>query len=232
MDILCVLWNAPKRGQKTISLAGWSRELGVSESEMSIYILDLKMHGVGKFFDENHEQITIISRRMVREERIRRLAARRQQKQRDKPESRTESRDRHGNVTGIYQNQSQNQSQKSELREEKKEEEIKTRVLVKRESKPDDDFEIFWRAYPKKKQKKAAFKEWEKAKDRPPLSFILSALEREKLTQQWLDDAGKYIPYPERWIKRGSWLDEPTEINGMSDPNGMLAGINAFLARR
>jgi len=123
MDMLCVLWNAPKRGQRTLSVEEWGRELGCPSPEVSLYITDLKYHQIGKFIEENDGKITIISRRMVRDERIRRLAAKRQQKQRDKPESREESRDRHGDVTGIYQKSDiRSQISESESEEEKKEE--------------------------------------------------------------------------------------------------------------
>ena len=70
MDILCTLWHAQKRGQKTLSLEGWSGELGKPSAEVSLYLLDLESNGIGKFIHEKDEKITIISRRMVRDDRF------------------------------------------------------------------------------------------------------------------------------------------------------------------
>lgn len=118
MDILCALWNSPKRGRRTLSLEGWAGEIGKASSEVSLVLHELEACEIGNISRENDTQITIISRRMVRDERIRKLAAKRKQKQRDNSESRSESRESHADVTGIYQ-KSDIRYQKSELREEK-----------------------------------------------------------------------------------------------------------------
>lgn len=102
MDVLCALWNAPKRGQKTLTLEGWAGEIGKPSAEVSLYLLDLEMNGVGKFIHETDGKLTIISRRMLRDERARKGAAKRKQNQRDKVESRMSHAVSHGDVTGIY----------------------------------------------------------------------------------------------------------------------------------
>lgn len=102
MDVLCALWNAPKRGQKTLTLEGWAGEIGKPSAEVSLYLLDLEMNGVGKFIHETDGKLTIISRRMLRDERARKCAAKRKQNQRDKAESRLSHAASHGDVTGIY----------------------------------------------------------------------------------------------------------------------------------
>lgn len=123
MDVLCALWNAPKRGQKTLTLEGWAGEIGKPEVEVSAYLLDLESNGIGKFIHETDGKLTIISRRMIRDERERKGAAKRKQYQRDRVESRSCHAVSHGNVTGIYQkSESEVIYQKSESEEEKKEE--------------------------------------------------------------------------------------------------------------
>lgn len=123
MDVLCTLWNAPKRGHKTLTLEGWAGEIGKPETEVSALLLDLESNGTGKFIHETDGKLTIISRRMIRDERERKGAAKRKQYQRDKSESRTSHSVSHGNVTGIYQkSESEVIYQKSESEEEKKEE--------------------------------------------------------------------------------------------------------------
>ena len=67
------------------------------------------------------------------------------------------------------------------------------------------EFHQFWEAYPVKEAKKEAFKAWQKARDRPALSVIVSAIERAKAGRKWREG---YIPRPATWINRGSWDDE------------------------
>jgi hypothetical protein len=74
-----------------------------------------------------------------------------------------------------------------------------------------DAFLSFWEVYPNHTAKKSAFKEWEKAKDKPPLETILSAIKNQKRAKQDRKDAGQFVsewPDPERWIKKARWDDE------------------------
>jgi hypothetical protein len=71
-------------------------------------------------------------------------------------------------------------------------------------------FQIFYKAYPKKMNRKEALARWLKA-DLPDMSIILDAIERHKKTDQWRKDKGKYIPYPSTWINQERWNDEMGE---------------------
>ena len=79
-----------------------------------------------------------------------------------------------------------------------------------------EDFEDFWKAYPKKVSKGAAAKEW--AAYRPPLDECLKTLTWQKLSVDWTKEGGKYIPDPERWIKKQRWLDEQASVTPNYDP--------------
>ena len=69
-------------------------------------------------------------------------------------------------------------------------------------------FEEFWKAYPKKVNKKNALREFKKKKDIEALMpTILADLEYKKRSKQWNEDNGQYIPYPERYIKNERWND-------------------------
>lgn len=128
IDILCALWNSKTRGKRTLNLEGWAGQIGVPSAETSLYLYEIATKGVGTISRENDEEITIISRRMVRDERVRRCAAKRKRKQRDEEESRGQSRASHGDVTGIYQ-KSDIRYQKSEEEKMKKREEKKIPTL-------------------------------------------------------------------------------------------------------
>jgi hypothetical protein len=68
-------------------------------------------------------------------------------------------------------------------------------------------FDDFWKAYPKKQNKKEAQSAWNKAK-LPSLEIIISAIEKQKTSDQWLEQNGKFIPHPSTWINRERWNDE------------------------
>lgn len=72
-----------------------------------------------------------------------------------------------------------------------------------------DLFSTFWKAYPKKKAKKAAERAFLKLKpDEAQLGRMLKALERQKASSDWQKDEGQYIPYPATWLNGERWEDE------------------------
>ncbi len=76
-----------------------------------------------------------------------------------------------------------------------------------------NDFDQFWKSYPKIVGKQAAIRSWEKTnKNRPELDFILMALEQQKKSKQWAKDGGQYIPNPATWLSQGRWDDEAPEV--------------------
>lgn len=76
-----------------------------------------------------------------------------------------------------------------------------------KQSKRDIEFESFWQAYPRKKNKIAARKAFDKVK--VPLQTLLDAIDRQKRSTQWSKDGGQFIPYPASWLNKGAWDDEP-----------------------
>lgn len=73
-------------------------------------------------------------------------------------------------------------------------------------------FAEFWTAYPKKVGKDAAQKAFEKRKvDEKTLADMLSALEAQKLSDDWKKENGKFIPHPTTWLNQGRWKDGEEE---------------------
>lgn len=99
----------------------------------------------------------------------------------------------------------------------------------------DSEFEQFWNCYPRKVGKKAASKAFRNAfqntQDRPRIDDLLASLSRQVGSPQWCKDGGQYIPHPATWLNRGQWADVATQIVERNDPNGFLAGMQAFLER-
>jgi uncharacterized protein YdaU (DUF1376 family) len=70
-------------------------------------------------------------------------------------------------------------------------------------------FELFWDAYPRKKNREEAERAWRKLKpDDGLLTVMLSKLDQDKRTRQWRKDDGEFIPYPENWLNDKRWEDE------------------------
>ncbi len=73
-------------------------------------------------------------------------------------------------------------------------------------------FLTFWSAYPRKVGKDTAWRAWQKRNgDLPQIEVILSAIERQKQSDQWREAQGKFIPHPATWINGGRWADEVPE---------------------
>lgn len=75
----------------------------------------------------------------------------------------------------------------------------------------DEEFEQFWKAYPKKKDKQKAKQAWHKHK--PPLDDVLFALSWQRESADWQKENGKYIKHPERYLNAGSWQDEQPVVD-------------------
>ncbi len=74
-----------------------------------------------------------------------------------------------------------------------------------------DDFVAWYQAYPRKKDRDDAVKAWDaacRAKRLPPLVFLLDTLAWQKESFDWTKDGGKWIPYPGKYLRAGSWQDE------------------------
>lgn len=68
-------------------------------------------------------------------------------------------------------------------------------------------FLAFWKAYPRKAGKDAAWRAWKKRNgDLPPEDELVAILEQHRQSPQWQDK--KYIPHPATWLIQGRWQDE------------------------
>lgn len=88
---------------------------------------------------------------------------------------------------------------------------IERRVTSPVARETESDFETWWRHYPKKTGKIAARGEWMKLKPtkETPLDAMIATLQVQCRSQDWLEKDGQFIPDPERYLKKGKWLDEP-----------------------
>ena len=81
-------------------------------------------------------------------------------------------------------------------------------------SKPENEYSPefleFWKHYPKKKAKGAAWKAWKKIK-RPVETLVLiqTALLWQKKSKDWTKEGGQFVPHPATYLNAKGWEDEP-----------------------
>lgn len=94
-------------------------------------------------------------------------------------------------------------------------------------------FEIFYQAYPNKKNVKTARTRWEKMKVTPELfAAIMEGLERAKNSQEWGKDGGAYIPYPATWLNGEGWKNEYKPLRQAAAPKAPAGNMPDPLAER
>ena len=73
-----------------------------------------------------------------------------------------------------------------------------------------EDFLTFWKAYPNKTGKGAAWKSWQT--NNPLLQECLDALKWQVSLNNWVKENGKYIPMPQTYLNQRRWEDEQTTV--------------------
>ena len=80
-----------------------------------------------------------------------------------------------------------------------------------------DDFDRFWKCYPKKLAKADARKAWEQtAKVRPDIETLIKSVIVASSQEQWTQLNGKFIPYAASWLRGERWEDiHEVELQGV-----------------
>jgi hypothetical protein len=73
----------------------------------------------------------------------------------------------------------------------------------------EEKFAKFWKEYPRKVSRKMSLKAWLKIKMTDELFHrIMGALHNHKVSVQWEQNGGKFIPHPTTWLNQERWDDE------------------------
>lgn len=73
----------------------------------------------------------------------------------------------------------------------------------------DEDFALFWEAYPRKTDKQDALKAFRKLKPDGELMLrMMAALEQQKISPQWTKDGRQFIPHAATWLNGRRWEDQ------------------------
>lgn len=71
-----------------------------------------------------------------------------------------------------------------------------------------DEFETFWKAYPRKIAKAEARKAWKQTEGiRPEIQKLISAVTIACKTEQWIKNNGTFIPHAATWLRGERWED-------------------------
>lgn len=89
-------------------------------------------------------------------------------------------------------------------------------LRVREKSAYTDEFENWWRAYPNKTGKGAAFKAWQKAKKLAGAERLFSALQRQlpSLEQAANRSDGNFCPHAATWLNQSRYDDEVSQPRG------------------
>ena len=133
------------------------------------------------------------------------------------------SLDYNNNITNLDisldKNGNKEKSTKRKYTKRKKEE--KESVKEKEEN-PGDDFERFWKVYPRKVGIGNARASFEKAIKKASVDQMIEAVEKQRQSRQWKDDGGKYIPLPATWLNQERWGDKLDVEVEQPSSNGFL----------
>lgn len=103
--------------------------------------------------------------------------------------------------------------------EDKPKAEPKPKARGKRSAYKPDWFDALWKIYPKKNARLTAQKKWDVLKpDRETCRAILAGLERDKRSEQWQRDGGKYIPMLSTWLNQRRWEDQGVDMSQLPTP--------------
>jgi hypothetical protein len=83
------------------------------------------------------------------------------------------------------------------------------KLCQKIEEKKMEEFEMFWKNYPRKVAKAEARKAWKQTeKVRPSIEAVINAIKQACQTEQWMRAGGQFIPHAATWLRGERWEDE------------------------
>jgi hypothetical protein len=81
-------------------------------------------------------------------------------------------------------------------------------------------FEEFYSVYPKKRDKPAAQKAWNKLK--PPVEIVMQSIRQWSETDEWQKSGGQFVRNPATWLNARGWEDEVPEPSEPEDRFALL----------
>ena len=95
----------------------------------------------------------------------------------------------------------------------------KTPSAPKKALMTDEDFESFWKIYPRKVEKTKAMEKFKRI-EKSLLDTIIEAVNLQKKTSSWIKNDGQFVPHPTTWINWQRWNDDPASLEFNDQNNG------------
>lgn len=193
IDIICSMWWNGNKGELTGKYEDFAILLRVSKRKAEKIINCLMHKQICDCLTDTNGNITLISRRMKREEKARKDNAERQQRHYYKKKEQI--------ITKTLQETNKPSSTSSSY--------SNNNICAK--------FDEFYSEYPKKRGKKDALKAFLKLRPDDELHLtIIQNVKAWKQTEDWQKDKGQFIPLPATFIRGERWKDElPKEKKGI-----------------
>lgn len=91
-------------------------------------------------------------------------------------------------------------------------------------------FEKLWEIYPRKDSRKATIRAWDKLKpDRALCRVMYIAIKRQRRSDQWNEEGGKYIPLFSTWLNGRRWENEGVDLSLLNRPRKPKEPIGGWL---
>ena len=211
ISILVAMWDAEPRGVLSLSMPAYSRLIGAPEDQTEALIYELTNLRICNFLTDSNGVLTLISRRMVRDEKARETNRMRASKHYEKKIL----RDSNGILTSHSSFSSSFSSSKP-----------KPKTSSSRLS-PDEEFEKFWEAYPNKRSKGQAERAWHKlAPDAALVATMLDSLAAQNAEREYLRKNRQFVPewkHPATWLNGACWNDE-VHVDPLAPPGKSVNG--------
>jgi hypothetical protein len=185
IDLLAKMHYNTPRGQICDNYTGYARLFGCDKHTAKKIIDELRKKGICEYVTNGLGNVTLINRRMDKEEKIRESNRKRKEKQR--------SRESHKKVIPLSSSSKDSSSKDT----------------TKKTKNTCAGFDNFWQEYPRKKSKGQAEKAWEKIKpNKALLATMIDKIKQAKNSNEWIKENGQFIPYPATWLNAKGWEDE------------------------
>ncbi|MBU1003000.1 MAG: hypothetical protein KKE73_10815 [Proteobacteria bacterium] len=209
IDCLCLMWESEERGKLTGTPEQLARVLSLSSPDFEMFLVEVEDTNVATVTRRN-KKITLVNRRMEREESVRISNAERQKKYRNAKNN----GDSNTEVTPLSSSSSSSPK--------------KTTCSPSFENGIGNlEFEQWFDGYPEglnfkkdARHKTLAFEQWNiVCRELGGLTYQLDRLNEWSESWDWQADGGKYIPTPANYIKKRYWQSRPTNTQkpGPSD---------------
>lgn len=208
IDLLCAMWRAQNRGKLTLPMIGYARLIGATAEQAKAVIDELTDMQVCNIVTERNGNITLINRRMVRENSQRISNALRLQRWRNKQRNDDVTPASSSSSSSSNLNQRDTTKLASKLEGKEKKENYVDLLNRPSESSP-NGFDSFWNLHPGPKgPKQDAIKAYKEVKPPPEALEAMKNQIRYKTACDRRKIFFPQLPHLHRWFRKRRWEDE------------------------